>query len=105
MPEKDFSLFYEVTHPPLYIARTNDEDEYIYVSRDVDVQFGIVRWIIDYFYGEYPQHSDCVALTFDICGEPGFGDLDMLLRDTIADMMHGGPDERDDIEFVLYEEG
>ena len=109
MPEKDFNLWYEVTHPPLYVVRPSDYENF-YISRDSDEQMGVVRWIVEYFDHSYPQDNEIKALTFDICNEPDFSELDWLLRDCITDMCIGDDSDYDEwcefcdsIEFIPWE--
>lgn len=110
MPEKDFNLAWEFLHPPLYLVAVN-EDERFYIRRDPDEQMGVVRWIVEYFDLTMPADHDMDALVFDIGGEPGFSDLDWLLRDLIADMYIGTEDDfdewrefHDSIEFIPWDE-
>lgn len=110
MPEKDFNLAYEVTHPPLYVVRPSDCESF-YISRDADEQMGVVRWIVEYFYYDEPSDYDSDALLFDISGEPDFSDLDWLLRDLITDMYLGTDGDYDEwcefndsIEFIPWDQ-
>lgn len=110
MPEKDFNLAWEIAHPPLYLVAVN-EDERFYIYRDPDEQMGVVRWIVEYFDLTMPADHDMDALVFDIGGEPGFSDLDWLLRDLIADMYIGTEDDfdewrefHDSFEFIPWDE-
>ena len=95
MPEKDFNLWYEVTHPPLYLVTLND-DEGFYISRDPDEQMGIVRWIVEYYYYDEPSDTNIKSLLFDICNEPDFSELDWMLRDCITDMYLGTDSDHDE---------